>query len=81
MIESLTQRRPLRESLKAVGGGWSGVIFACEAYIKVPNAAESMLFKEWRCLVAREKYCNLNFQGPYFPTVKFHEKWLWKFAL
>ena len=40
-----------------------------------------MLFKEWRCLVVREKYCNLDFQGPYFPIVKFHEKWLWKSAL
>ena len=30
--------------VKAIGGGGSGVIFACDAYIKVPIAVQSTLF-------------------------------------
>ena len=53
------------------------VIFACEAYIKVPIAAESTLFTEWRYLAEQEKYCNLNFQA----FILSHGKILWKLPL
>ena len=53
---------PVRcKKVKAIGGGQGH--FLCEAYRKVHIAAESRPFTEWRYLVVRERYCNLNFWG------------------
>ena len=57
----------LNPRIKTIGG--VGVIFACEAYKKVPIKAESMLFTKWRYITI------WIFRHPYFPVVKFHKKW------
>ena len=57
---------------KAIGG--SGIIFACEAYIKVPIKAESALLGNEEILPYEKIISILTVRPPYFPIVQFHEK-------
>ena len=59
--------------IEAIGG--SGVIFACEAYIKVTIAAESKLFQNEDILSYEKNISIWSFGPPYFPIVKVYEKW------